>query len=211
MLNRPLRIAFEGMHRSGKGTQLMLLHDFFRSNCIKSVVLRGAGSRLGKGEGGTAYYDPYDEYWRLFARDRLNGVADWEDACRKINSELNFFDIFLDFDVFLLDRCFVSSLFLLSQRKSELIINKPFIPDVVYYLRVDLDVLIDRVSADVSSKANFRRKNIIENYHCYDSYIDKYLTLDSFVVIDGSLEPVEIFNLIKYDLWIRFKEVLGEL
>lgn len=201
MFNRSYRVAFEGLHRSGKGTQIELLRGQLSNINLESCVVRGAGSRLGQGINDLGYYDPFDIFWVNFSKDREYGLADWVSGAYKINSELFVLERTLSVDILLMDRCYVSNNFLLSLNAREPIVSNQFIPDIIYYLDVSKDNLISRINVNECTKDSFRLDNINSNYESYCDYIRK----ENVVVVDGNRDIVDIHMEIKKDLWKRLK------
>ncbi len=204
-----MRVALEGMHRSGKGTQLALLKDWFETQKLEPVIVRGAACRSGKGVENTDYYDPYSEYWRKFSKDRLTRSEDWSQAFSTINEELYEFDLLFGNRVMLMDRCYLSNEFF-SERFTGMNVERPFLPDVVYFLRVDRDTLLERLNGERNWKAEFRRNNILQYFDEYEEFMEESFESGRVVEVDGSLEVGEILKSIKEDISGRLGLVLRD-
>lgn len=209
MNSKPISIAFEGMHRSGKGTQIKMLREFLGSLGFSTEVLRGAGSRKGTNLLSTEYYDPVDDYWLEFTRNRSENLENWIDSAYKINLEIFHFIQVLNVDIILMDRSYISNNFLLTLLGQNIIINN-YVPDIVYYLKAEKKVLIDRVFHDRSSKKDFRLNNINDNYDKFTSYISDMSDVTNLVNIDAELPILKVHEIIKQDLCIRIKKILEE-
>lgn len=87
--NRPLVVGFDGLHRSGKGTQAELLARALDEQHTRSVILRGDGTREGAGQ---SPGDPYSKEWqernhRLKTVDRT--VEGWNQSAYILARELH--------------------------------------------------------------------------------------------------------------------------
>ncbi len=188
-------IAFEGVNRVGKGTQIKLLEKKLIEFGIDSIVLRGDGTRNGDGshEG-----DPYNNWWRENANKiRLsNGTCEWNIAAeklmvefinwkQKINESSNkiiLLDRFLiSRAAFLLDRSNKSMDFLdmniLYPVNSQKFTIKDILPDLIIELFAPQKVLYSRLDRD-DPKYNFR-KTIIEKG--YKSFVEAETKLPGVV------------------------------
>lgn len=88
--NKIISIAFEGMHRTGKGVQIELLKNRLEKLGIPFVDIRGDGSR--KGDGKTES-DPKSEYWmklheELHGENGVNNFELWDKASYRLAREL---------------------------------------------------------------------------------------------------------------------------
>ncbi len=178
-------IAFDGNHRSGKGTQLAHFSRLLAQKGYDPLVLRGDGTRTGLGqERGdpvslwwqqfkqfeSAHPNPY-EAWRIGARTLLAEAAIWYG-----NMPQN--------GVILFDRSVVSraqmtlkegmrvdaekmyglsSDTLLSPEQLELLA-----PDVTFFLSAPTDRLIARLETD-DPKYAFRRRNILNSNEYFEA------------------------------------------
>lgn len=84
-------IALEGLHRSGKGTQLEILKNKIESIGIPCVIIRGAGSRPNTNN---EIGDKYSEWWKVHL-NKLRGnnatKADWIEGSRRLAREVIIF------------------------------------------------------------------------------------------------------------------------
>lgn len=207
--DRPITIAVEGMHRSGKGTQLALMKAWLENEGLNVVRVRGAACRSGKGVGNSDYYDPVSEYWRIFTRDRASGGEDWTHAFVTIDQEVHEFVSSFGSGVILMDRCYISNGFF-SERFNALSVDRPFIPDVVFYLNVSRSVLLERLGDKDDWKSRFRRNNIVGHFDEYSSHMERVIgDSENVVEVDGSLPSEEVFRVIQEDIRSRFGSVLG--
>lgn len=206
--NRPIYIALEGMHRSGKGTQLALLKAWLDSEYIQALRVRGAACRSGKGVENQNYHDPESSYWQKFSRDRSNGCEDWTHAFVNIDNEVREFGGSFAGDVVLMDRSYTLSGDFFREKFNALSVNNPFEPDVVYYLNVQQSTLLERLGSENDWKSRFRRNNILEYYTDFSSFVEeKKKSSDIIVEVDGSLGTEDVFGIIQSDLRERFAGV----
>lgn len=85
-----ISIAFEGMHRAGKGTHIEALKSKLAEDGIPAVDIRGEGSRAGRGE--TAG-DPHSEWWlklnqELHKKQGDEDATKWDEAAYRLAREL---------------------------------------------------------------------------------------------------------------------------
>lgn len=88
-----ISIAFEGMHRVGKGAHIELLKSRLAESGILAIDIRGDGLRTGKGE--TAG-DPYSEWWLKFNQELQElrkkqddkDVTEWDKTAYRLAREL---------------------------------------------------------------------------------------------------------------------------
>jgi thymidylate kinase len=122
-------IAFEGLHRSGKGTQIEILNKKLEELGIPSIIIRGAGSRPNSDE---HIGDPYSSWWEDHLKVlRSAGVKkeDWNDGSRRLARELIIFrdrvlpKLLIESGkkeaVLLIDRSILSHLAILNKEESK--------------------------------------------------------------------------------------------
>lgn len=85
-----ISIAFEGMHRVGKGTHIEALKEKLAKSGIPCVDIRGEGSRPGKGEEAR---DPRSEWWlkineALRKKEGKEDATKWDEAAYRLAREL---------------------------------------------------------------------------------------------------------------------------
>jgi len=215
----PRIVGFEGLHRSGKGTQIDFLKDYLIDKGHFVRVVRGQGTREGVGN------KPYDfpSAWWQENRKRIleEGILE-ATKCQicletfdRIQRELRFYigrkfrDEFLNSGLrapyILMDRTYLSTWFVLNQVHSTDIDfirerkfrgnNGPVLPDLTFLLDVDKETLLHRcaINADEPEKTNFRIQNIKSNYDLYARLMMDIAKKDSGVfVLNGSLNPKHV-------------------
>ena len=215
-------IAFEGEHRSGKGTQIELLKENLDRLNIPYIMVRGAGSRPNKNE---HKGDKYSEWWEEHLKVlRSSGVSknDWSNGSKRLARELIVFrDRFLPQlaleknsarAILLIDRSILSHLIMFDLNKiSDQDVKNIYgdrdsknrkmppidaiIPDIIFYLKTNTDTLLLRLELEKTDpKYEFRKKNIIENEGVFDHAINilPKYIKDAVVTIDGSKTPKQI-------------------
>ncbi|MFP4424407.1 MAG: hypothetical protein ACLFP2_04205 [Candidatus Woesearchaeota archaeon] len=212
------RISFEGMHRSGKGTQLELFANYLDQQGIPYHIHRADGSRKGLDE---SIDDPYSKWWQvlrpyLMAVDE-NGNYDpaiWDIAYRKLAGEIwdTYHTIFpqqlaaqgKDVGYLLLDRSVLSRCFV-KRREQEIGLEdmlrfrdlqgkerKTIIPNLCFVMQCEKHVLLDR-NEQRNGKYEFRKRNI-ENY--YEDFVQTYESVDkellNLILLDADKDPKQI-------------------
>jgi len=182
---RPAVVAFDGLHRTGKGTQAEKLQSAISRGHMKSVVVRGDGTRNGLG---LHAGDPYSEEWQARGR-RLkspegNTVEGWNAASYILARELT--DIVNNNpdskDFIIVDRTLLSRAAFLLHRgihlrgdrltldemyaeseglsQEEKIDFSAIVPNIIFDLQVDDPrELLNRLDED-DPKYQFRSRNI---------------------------------------------------
>lgn len=211
---RPLVVGFDGMHRAGKGTQVMLLSRYLAQNSIPYCVARGDGTRRGIGS------EPYDyksawwtsKYPTFFKADKSpQEEADIiNETFQRLNRESTYLrDRFLPsisgskVGVLVMDRTFLSRLSVMRQFYPKISIEealkainpkngiavRPLIPDVTIVLDVPKEELIHRCvnSTDQPDKLGFRMNNIMDKYEMFRKVVKEVSDLSGLgvVVING--------------------------
>lgn len=198
--NKTISIAFEGLHRSGKGTQIQKLNKLLKQYG-KTINLRGAGSRNGIGSN-NQYYDPYSLFWQAFSCFKYSNPEIWGIGAYQINQECIDFETFLNPNYIILDRCYLSNNFLLKKLNLAPL-NYTYKPDLIFILNCSYQSLISRANNDVSSKKEFRIRNIEENYVDYMNYINEFQYNSNIIHINGNYTEQKIHNLIRNKIWER--------
>lgn len=116
-------IAFEGMHRSGKETQLVAFQEKLRKQGIPTISIKGEGYRSGAG---VLERDPKSDFWQRISK-LLQNKPDfevWENASHRLAQELvawrkkvlakKICEALAPFGVLLVDRSLISKVLLKS-------------------------------------------------------------------------------------------------
>lgn len=185
-LERPVTIAFDGLHRAGKGTQANALTEVLSDRNLTSLIVRGDGTRDGLG---LTAGDPFSVEWqqrnKYMKSEGGGSVEDWNTSSLILMQELS---VILrngreeGIDAVIIDRSMLSrAAFLLHRGVSitgqrmtldELYPNnqnlygddkldlEALIPDVIFDLRVQTPMsLLERLDQD-DAKYVFRSRNI---------------------------------------------------
>jgi len=87
---RPVTIAFDGLHRVGKGTQTRALVDTLSDKNLNTIVVRGDGTRDGLG---LSQGDPFDLEWqqrnKYIKSEQGGSVEDWNASSLVLLRELS--------------------------------------------------------------------------------------------------------------------------
>ena len=191
----PQVVAFDGLHRSGKGTQATLLHEANIASGVKSIIVRGDGTRDGLGltEG-----DPYCPEWQKRSREMKSGnsnsVEDWNASSLLLMTELQNHIRENEKDMIIVDRSILSrAAFLLhrgvfdtsdevsihdlypgnSSLDSDIRVDfKKTLPNILFNLSPkNPKVLLDRLDKD-DPKYQFRSRNIKGGFNAAQSAVD---------------------------------------
>ena len=217
MKNKPKVIGFEGMHRSGKGTQIKLSKEYLENEGYTTIIRRGEGTRRGLGQ---EEYDPLSSWWKenynyLFRTP--NSPQETIEIANTIYQRIvreNNYDLIQQSkhakSAILLDRSFISRFFMMKQcypdisLESALLVYhpknhtllKPVIPDLTFILRVDKDELIRRciINEEDTRKSEFRRQNIIKKYELFEGICESLSNETQYPlrVIDGNKSIDEV-------------------
>jgi thymidylate kinase len=185
-IEQPVTIAFDGLHRAGKGTQASYLVEVLNSNGLETLVVRGDGTRDGLG---LSLGDPFSLEWQQrnrYMKSEIGGrVEDWNASSLILLQELS---VILDrghenkLDAVIIDRTILSRAAFLLHRGvgmigermtlDELYPNnqtlqvdgrldlKALVPDVIFDLRAQNPAyLLDRLDHN-DPKYVFRSRNI---------------------------------------------------
>ena len=182
-------IGFDGIHRSGKGTQISRLETDFSENDIAFLTVRGDGTRDGRGD---TPGDPYSEYWQersTHLRSKDATPEDWHASAYDIVHDLHGHANSGQHEVILADRSLISrAAFMLysgaepgrkgfdleelypvrdhvpADRRINL---KHVLPDILFHLEPDdPDVVMSRLNPD-DPKYEFRARNIQTTFDGY--------------------------------------------
>lgn len=194
-------VSFDGLNRSGKGTQLRLLREYLGSSMVPALVVRGDGSR--EGIGNLSYFDPPSKWWRNWQANQNKTINDWDRAYERLKTEVQErYDRFSNENAsgyFLMDRCYVSRWFVKRQAVpdfpiEDIIRENPVFPDKYFFMDAPQEVLLSRQSDDNPTKAEFRREIVSKWYHLWQ---DTLLRLEDrleerFIRLDATKLPEEI-------------------
>ena len=159
-------ISFDGLNRSGKGTQLELLKQFLKNEKKPVQVVRGDGSR--EGINNINYSDPQSAWWVRWQTKKDKTSNDWDNAYTVLSKEIE--DEFHRFNYpeqnknsfFLMDRCYISRWFVQRQRDKtvqfeKIVEDNQIFPNKYFILDVPKEILLSRQSYDNPKKAKFRQ------------------------------------------------------
>ena len=213
-------IWFDGLHRSGKWTEIDLLINFCIENGYNPFLRKGHGTRewLGKEE-----RDPNSERWQINAPKLKNrATANFNElrieAAARLQTELSTSYNALQIapvakPIILLDRTVISRYFTELQFNNKLDfdtmltfkptpdsgimgIQKTIIPDLIFVLECNLDTLKSRFTPEelTTDKGKFRRDNIQRTFDLFQSIIHNIpkSIADNVRIIDGNRKPHEV-------------------
>lgn len=209
-------IAFEGINRVGKGTQIGKLKLFTKNNNINAVEVRGDGTRDGLG---LHSGDPLNEWWQEYSKYlRTSGtIDDWNYAAYILASDIKIWrenENSKDKQLILLDRSLISRATFVLDRNPQQTNNLtmedlyPFnsnrinlediLPDVIIELIAPKESILSRLDPQ-DPKFEFRSKIIEEQYDRFYSakdYLPKKVQ-EKIVRVDSSRNIDIVFNEIK--------------
>ncbi len=220
-------IGFDGLHRCGKGTQLQLLRDYLWEKGIKSVIVRGDGTRRGLG---LVSEDPYSTWWQehyesFFRENRTPEENRYlsDLVYFKLMKEANYAMYNLERDsvkgALLMDRTFVSRWFVKRQQETYISLENavsvvdpdthktisPLIPERTYVIYVQVDELLKRVesSTDSPEKKQFRLDNLTKYFNDFERLIEELPETfygSEIRIIEGNDSPEKIHGkILKYE------------
>lgn len=199
----PRIISFEGLHRSGKGTQISLLEKHLDN----THIMRGDGSRKGDGKSN----DPYSPWWQQrqqLLRDTKDYDSEpWKEANDKLNQEMHKAYTSQEKDYLLLDRSVITKYTLKPEEESLYYMNErgektPIIkPDISFILHVPREELLRRneMAADHPEKYEFRKRNIKKNYEAFEKMTYKLEEITNIIHLNGSNKPEDVFKRVLYE------------
>lgn len=213
-------IAFEGINRVGKGTQIELLKKVLNELGVNFIELRGDGTREGSGshEG-----DPIDiwwqenskklrkgaksEEWHIAAYKLVTEMKDWRSKAKELNKQVALIDrSILSRASFVIDRdkpandiLLISDLYPIQE--GETLILDEILPDIIFELTAPKDTVLARLDPK-DPKLEFRKRVIEESYDIFynskkrlsPEVQDRIVSIDasqpSDVVFDNILETL---------------------
>lgn len=194
-------ISFDGLNRSGKGTQLNLTRKYLENSMQNVIVVRGDGSR--EGIDNPEYYDPPSMWWKRWQSNKKKSIQDWDNAYLVLNKEVedelaNFRHKF-DTGFFLMDRCYISRWFVERQRDKktqfeDVVARTQVFPTKYFILDAPKEVLLSRQSDDNPKKAKFRKKIIEQWYDLWQDTINRAQDKigDSMIRLDATKSKYDI-------------------
>lgn len=217
-------IGFDGIHRSGKGTQIAKLESDLEQSNRQSITVRGDGTRDGTGESPGDPYDPRWQEWSTYLRSEASTHDDWHASAYEIIHELHDHAISGDHHLVLADRSLVSRAALmlhsganpgrkgftlddlypvrervLEERRVDILRT---LPDILFYLEVkDPEVVMSRLDPS-DPKYEFRSRNIqitFEDYRNATKVLPREVK-DRLCPIDAALEEEMVYQKISYTL-----------
>lgn len=212
-----LVVSFDGLNRSGKGTQIGLLKDYLESRNFQVEVLRGDGSRPGIGS--TSFYDPASNFWQNWQKKENKSIDDWIYASRILSYENYLKCIEFSAEVkekdqagaILLDRSHISTWYMLRKKDP----NTPFVdslkeptvlPDIYFNLSVPKETLLARNSDDNPDKAEFRKRVVSTSYDKWTSTMRMVPKDIEMYVMDGTQDKeyinCQVINVVETKLSI---------
>jgi|GEM_PF-2903483 len=208
-MNKIFIVSFDGLNRSGKGTQLKLLRKYFEGKNIPVQIVRGDGSR--KGEGRTDYFDPESNWWKNWQNIKNKSPRNWDEAyhilSREIEQEFVFFSKQNRYGLFLMDRSHISRWFMERQRNQNTSFESAFrknclFPDIYFVLDAPQNILLSRKSDDDPGKARFRQDIVKKWYELWKDTMKKAKRKigNSMVRVDATKNANEIHRIILNNL-----------
>ena len=212
-------IAFEGLNRSGKGTQLNLLKEELSRFGLGTLELRGDGTRDGLGE---HQGDPLSPWWQEFSQKLRHGgqTHEWHYAAYQLAMDLAAWREKTE-DIILLDRSLLSrAAFVIDRERPSGILEienlypvqvagkvelKKILPDVIFELIAPKEILLSRLDSN-DPKLKFRASIIEGNYDTFYKakerlpkvIKERIITIDSSQPIDKVFDDIlENLNLLK--------------
>lgn len=203
-------VGFDGLHRSGKGTQIDLLSLRLSHQNIPFAVIRGDGTRRGLG------LEPYDspsEWWKVNYDYFFEEEKSLQDKLYRRNllyqrlmREARYYknrrlpNIARESDVeksfLIMDRTFISRFFSMRQVIPDICVDDALvsidsrnnkrvssvIPDFTFVLDVPQEILIERCerAIDQPDKKDFRMSHLLKYYGLYHSIIEELKKDDRF-------------------------------
>jgi thymidylate kinase len=218
---KPPIIAFEGISRAGKGTQIDQLKSTLCEVGLNFVELRGDGTREGLGNHDG---DPFSPWWQEYSKKlRDEGTTDeWNYAAYVLAREINGWRqsaYELNKQVVLLDRSILSRASFVIDRVTPLadilllddlypiqpgpkLAIEDILPDIIFELVAPKHVVLSRLDPN-DPKLAFRTKLIEQNYETFyglkerlpDFVQERIVTVDSSqprdIVFDNILETLD--------------------
>ena len=209
-------VAFEGLNRAGKGTQIENLKRLLTESDVSFIELRGDGTRDGLGEHDG---DPLSPWWQNYSEKIRNegSTAEWHYAAYLLAKDVMTWKeqgATLDRKIAILDRSLISrAAFVLDRERlpndifliQHLYPVQPgprielddVLPDLIFELVAPKDILLSRLSAD-DPKYVFRERLITELYDTYYSAKNRLPPniQERIVTVDSSQSVDQVFDVI---------------
>lgn len=207
-------IAFEGINRVGKGTQIEKLKLLAKKKNINAVEIRGDGTRNGLG---LHKGDPLSEWWQEYSKYlRTSGTTDnWNYAAYILANDIKIWRedrINTDKQLILFDRSLISrATFILDRNppntntltmenlypfnSSNRINLEDILPDIIFELVAPKETILSRLDSQ-DPKFSFRSKIIEEQYDRFYSaknYLPN-IVQERIISIDSSREINIVFD-----------------
>lgn len=207
-------IAFDGINRVGKGTQIMNLEIYAQKHDLSSIKIRGDGTRdgLGSHDG-----DPENICWQKYSSYiRSHGtVEDWNYAAYILALDIKYWKengynqgkqlVFLDRSLisratFILDRSVsrhrnLSMEDLYPYQGSQRINLDDVLPDVIFELTAPKELVISRLDPN-DKKFHFRSRIIEDQYERFYSakFFLPEIIQERIITIDSAPPKEVVFN-----------------
>lgn len=211
-------ISFDGLNRSGKGTQIYMLAKYLYSLGQKVIVTKGEGSRKGDGSHG----DTYSKFWqdlqpRLHIIDKNGDIERyaWELVSKQNSIEL--YDMYTSQIrsiekgkcSILLDRSIISKYFFFKRYYPSINFEdllefeysigdkrKAVTPNLAFVLHVPKEILLERncIPSEDSEKAEFRKIIIEKYYNQFETITWNLVPNFKMIHLDGNKPPTKIFD-----------------
>jgi thymidylate kinase len=219
--NPPI-IGFDGNHRVGKGTQIELLRISLADQGIRSIILRGDGSRPGLGG---SERDPYSTWWQNF-KNYVNESDDeyrvWRIGARRLLGEAAARLVSIDDHeetVLLFDRARVSRTQMTLKEGLPVDFETMYCnesndtynddklrqlrPDLTIYMHAPTSTLLRRLSPG-DPKYEFRRNNIIHSQETFDNAFESCRDRGEDVeAVNANQDPINITLAIRNAIMAR--------
>lgn len=192
--DRPPIIALDGNHRTGKGTQLDILSGSLTDKGFSPLILRGDGTRPGRGE---MEGDPLSSWWQNFkdyANNHENAYIAWRIGARTLLAEAAVHTSNLpESSIILFDRHGVSRSQMTLQEGLPVTYDNLYKkgvadtrlddetllslqPDITIHLSASTKKLLGRLDPN-DPKYNFRKDNILKSNEFFETGFDAYAAL----------------------------------